>query len=231
LDSLSTGRVADLLANLHQEALAADRSLKDQVMAAVAASGKSLEAYFAEKIATDKADYRPGLSGLAERFLAVSPGYGRFLYTCARASGARRIVEFGTSMGVSTLYLATALLDNGGGQLIGTEIEPTKVARAKANLAAAGLSNLVDIRQGDAIETLRDVGGTVDLLLLDGAFPLYLPVLKIIEPSLRTGAFVLAENALDHEYLDYVRNPANGYLSQSVALDEARGNEFTVVTR
>jgi predicted O-methyltransferase YrrM len=68
-------------------------------------------------------------------------------------------------------------------------------------------------------------------LLLDGAFPLYEAVLKLVGPRLRTGALVLAENALDREYLDYVRSPANGYLSQSMALDEARGNEFTVVIR
>ena len=231
MDSLTNGRVAELLANLHRKADAADQSMKEQIMAAVAASGKSLEEFFAEKIANDKADYKAGLGGQAERFLAVSPSYGRFLYTCARAARATRIIEFGTSMGISTIYLAAALRDNGGGHLIGSEIEPTKVARARANVEAAGLSDLVDIREGDATETLRDAGGEVDLLMLDGAFPLYLPVLKLIEPRLRTGAFVLAENALDRDYLDYVRNPANGYLSQSVALEEPRGNEFTVVTR
>jgi predicted O-methyltransferase YrrM len=231
VDSLTNGRIAELLTNLHQDAESADRSLKEQIMAAVAASGKSLEEFFAEKIAKDKTDYKSALGGQVERFLAVSPSYGRFLYMCVRASRATRIVEFGTSMGISTIYLAAGLRDNGGGQLIGSEIEPTKVMRAKANVEAAGLSDLVDIREGDATETLRDAGGAVDLLLLDGAFPLYLPVLKLIEPRLKTGAFVLAENALDRDYLDYVRDPANGYLSQSVVLDEARGNEFTVVTR
>jgi predicted O-methyltransferase YrrM len=231
MDSLRNGRVAELLVSLHQEAESADRSLKEQIMAAVAASGKSLEDFFAEKIAKDKADYKSALGGQAERFLAVSPSYGRFLYMCVRASKARRIVEFGTSMGISTIYLAAGLRDNGGGQLIGSEIEPTKVVRATVNLEAAGLRDLVEIREGDALETLRDVGGEVDLLLLDGAFPLYLPVLKLIAQRLRTGALVLAENALDRDYLDYVRDPANGYLSQPVALDEGRGNELTVVTR
>jgi predicted O-methyltransferase YrrM len=239
MDSLTDGRTAGLLADLHQQADSADQSLKEQIMAAVAASGKSLEEFFAEKIAKDKADYKSGSgadlksahSGQAERFLAVSPSYGRFLYTCVRASRATRIVEFGTSMGISTIYLAAGLRDNGGGQLIGSEIEPTKVLRAKANIRATGLSELVDIREGDAMQTLRNIDDKVDLLLLDGAFPLYLPMLKLIEPRLKTGALVLAENALDREYLDYVRSPANGYLSQSVILDEARGNEFTVVTR
>jgi predicted O-methyltransferase YrrM len=231
MDSLIDGRIAELLTNLHREADAADRLFKEQIMAAVAASGKSLEEFFAERIARDKADYKSGLRGQADRFLAVSPGYGRFLYMCVRACRARRIVEFGTSMGISTIYLAAGLRDNGGGQLIGTEIEPTKVLRARANLKAAGLSNLVDIREGDALETLRDVGDVVDLLLLDGAFPLYLPVLKLIGRQLRAGAFVLAENALDRDYLDHIRNPVNGYQSLPVAIDEGRGNELAVVTR
>lgn len=230
MDSLTHGRIAELLTRLHQEADAADQPMKERIIGAIAASGKSLEAFFAEKIAKDKQDYKASLGGMAERFLAVSPSYGRFLYTCARASRATRIVEFGTSMGISTLYLAAALRDNGGGHLIGSEIEPSKVARARANIEAAGLSELVDIREGDAMETLRDTGGEVDLLMLDGAFPLYQPVLKLVESQLRTGAFILAENALDRDYLDYVRNPANGYLSQSVALDEPRGNEVTVRT-
>jgi predicted O-methyltransferase YrrM len=230
MDSLTTGRIAGLLTRLHQEADAADQPMKEMIMKAVAASGKSLEEFFAEKIARDRRDYKLGLAGMSERFLAISPSYGRFLYTCARAVRATRIIEFGTSMGISTIYLAAALRDNGGGRLIGSEIEPTKVARARANIDAAELSDLVDIREGDAMETLRDTGGEVDLLMLDGAFPLYQPVLKLIESRLRTGAFILAENALDRDYLDYVRDPANGYISQSIALDDPRGNEVTVRT-
>lgn len=231
MESLTVGRVAEVLNGLHQQAEAADRAYREEVMAEVAATGNSLEAFIAGKLAEEKADYRSTYRSHVERFLAVSPGYGRFLYMCVRASRATRIVEFGTSMGISTIYLATGLRDNGGGQLIGSEIEAAKVARARANLDSAGLSDLVDIREGDALETLRDVGGEVDMLLLDGAFSLYLPVLKLVEARLRTGAFVLAENAFDPGYLAHVRDPVNGYLSQPVALDEGRGNELAVVTR
>ncbi len=86
---------------------------------------------------------------------------------------------------------------------------------------------------GDARETLADVGGEVDLVLLDGAFSLYLPVLKLLEPRLKSGTPVLAENAFDHdnEYLAYVRNSANGYVSQPIPISEGRGNEFSVLTR
>ncbi|WP_293972073.1 hypothetical protein [Sphingomonas sp.] len=85
-------------------------------------------------------------------------------------------------------------------------------------------------REGDALETLRDVGGEVDMLHLDGAFLLYLAVFHLVEPRLRSGAVILGENAFQPEYLGYVRNPANGYLSQPLPFEEGRGNELTVRT-
>ena len=132
-----------------------------------------------------------------DNFLNVSADFGRFLYMCARARKAKRIVEFGTSFGISTIHLACALRDNGGGRLISTELEPTKAQRARENLEDAGLADLVDIRVGDALDTLKEgIDGDVDLVLLDGAFILYLPVLKLLEPHLRGGAFVIGDNAL-----------------------------------
>ncbi|MBO9714625.1 class I SAM-dependent methyltransferase [Sphingomonas sp.] len=232
MNTLTSGRVARLLERLHAEGEAADRELHAQMMAAIEASGQDLERAVAGFIAEERADYRATYRGHAGHFLAVSPAYGRFLYAMARACRASRIVEFGTSMGVSTIYLAAALRDNwgigGGGRLIGSELEPAKAARARAHLEAAGLADLVEIREGDALETLRDVGGEVDLLLVDGAFSLYLPVLRLVEPQLRPGAIVLGENAFERAYLDHVRDPANGYVSQSLPIDEGRGNEFAV---
>ena len=123
----------------------------------------------------------------------VSADFGRFLYMCARARKAKRIVEFGTSFGISTIHLACALRDGGGGHLIGSDLEPTKARRPRENLNDAGLADLVEIRIGDALETFKDgIDGDVDLLFLDGAFSLYLPVLKLLEPYLRDGAFVIA---------------------------------------
>ena len=138
-------------------------------------------------------------------------------------------------MGISAIYLAAALRDNGGGKLIGTELEPTKAARARENLKAAGLDDLVEIRVGDALETLKQIDGNVDMVMLDGAFSLYQKVLKLLEPHLKTGALIIAENAFEQAsgYLQYVRDPRNGYLSQRTLfdLDMDRGSEFTVVTR
>lgn len=147
--------------------------------------------------------------------LPVSRETGMLLYMLARSFAARAIIEFGTSFGISTLFLAAALRDNGGGRLITTEFEPSKIARARGHLAQAGLVDLVEIRQGDALQTLSaDLPETIDLVLLDGAKPLYGDILALLEGRLRAGAFIVADNADDSpDYLAYVRSPANGYLS------------------
>ncbi|KWF28622.1 methyltransferase [Burkholderia diffusa] len=167
------------------------------------------------RLMRSKTDYADFYARLKDYPLAVSRETGTLLYVLARSCGARSIVEFGTSFGISTLHLAAALRDNGGGRVITSEFEASKVARARANLLAAGLADLVEIREGDALRTLAsDLPDTVDLLLLDGAKALYPEILARVEPRLRPGAFVVADNAeYSPDYLDYVRAPRNGYLS------------------
>jgi predicted O-methyltransferase YrrM len=228
MKSLSSRRVAETLDRLHADADATDGDFTAKMLTHFEASGETMKEAVGNLIAEERADYRATYRGHADHFLAISPAYGQFIYAIARARRATRIVEFGTSMGVSTIYLAAALRDNGGGQLIGSELELTKVARARANLDAAGLADLVEISEGDALETLGDVGGEVDFLSIDGAFSLYLPILKLIESRLTPGTVILGENAFAEDYLHYVRNPANGYFSRSLDIDEGRGNEFTV---
>jgi predicted O-methyltransferase YrrM len=174
-----------------------------------------------EKLRTNPTDYLALYSRMKDFHLAVSPETGVLLYMLARATGARAVVEFGTSFGVSTLHLAAALRDNGGGRLIGTEFEPSKVLRARENLSAAGLSDLVEIREGDALETLsRDLPATIDLVLLDGAKPLYPSILSLVERHLRVGALIVADNAdWCPDYLARVRSPTGGYLSVPFAAD------------
>jgi predicted O-methyltransferase YrrM len=173
------------------------------------------------RLMRSKTDYLDFYGRMKDLPLAVSRETGTLLYMLARSSGARTIVEFGTSFGISTLHLAAALRDNGGGRLITSEFEPSKVARARDNLTAGGLIDLVEIRQGDALKTLSvDLPETVDLLLLDGAKALYPEILRLVESRLRPGAFIVADNA-DHspDYLVYVRSPANGYMSTPFAED------------
>ncbi len=174
-----------------------------------------------EKLMTSTTDYHALYSRMKDFHLAVSPETGTMLYMLASATKAHTIVEFGTSFGISTLHLAAALRDNGGGRLISTEFEPSKVARARENLAAAGLSDLVEIREGDALETLsHDLPEAIDLVLLDGAKPLYPRVLSLIEKHLRVGALIVADNAdWCADYLARVRSPHGGYLSVPFAAD------------
>ncbi|KAM7202403.1 S-adenosyl-L-methionine-dependent methyltransferase [Rhypophila sp. PSN 637] len=254
MDSISTGPIASLLEKLHQEAEAADKPLMERYLTELMKDTKETDMDQAEetdfyKAAIDKMiqsetkDLGAAYSELAGNFLSVSPQFGRFLYACARAARARHIVEFGSSMGVSTIYLAAALRDNnnnsgtgGAGVVIGTELEPSKAARAMTNLSAAGLADLVQIRVGDARETLaaENVEDEIDMVLLDGAFTLYLDVLKVIEPRLRPGALVIGENCFRQAggYVDYVNDPSNGYLSVPLPFDAAthRGNLLSVRT-
>ncbi|MGU3651926.1 O-methyltransferase [Mycolicibacterium sp. A43C] len=162
-----------------------------------------------------KTDYAEFYHMMKDAPLAVSRDTGRMLYMLARSKGASTIVEFGTSFGLSTICLAAALRDNGGGRLITSEFEPSKVARARANLEEAGLADLVEVREGDALTTLStDVPDNVDLLLLDGAKSLYLEILRLIEPRLVVGGLVIADNAeFNTDYLPYMRHPAHGYVT------------------
>lgn len=141
-------------------------------------------------------------------YLPVSRGEGRLLYVLARSVHARRVVEFGTSFGISTLYLAAAVRDNGGGQVITTEIEPSKCRAAEASIRQAGLGDVARVLEGDALETLGAVEGPVDLVFLDGWKDLYLGVFELLTPKLRAGALVIADNIDFPEvgpYLEHVR--------------------------
>lgn len=174
-----------------------------------------------ERLMRSKDDWRKLYGALKDMPLPVSREVGHLLYMLARTKGARAIVEFGTSFGLSTLHMAAALRDNGGGCLITSEFETGKIARAQAHLAEAGLDDLVEIRAGDALETLaRDLPPIIDLVLLDGAKALYLDVLAVLEPHLRPGSLILADNA-DYcpDYLAKVRAHAGGYLSLPFAQD------------
>ena len=213
MTTLTTTPLAPLLERLFEEADASEAELE------TAAADLSDEER--TRLMRSRTEYRDLYARLKNMPLAVSRETGALLYMLARSAQARTIVEFGTSFGISTLHLAAALRDNGGGHLITSEFEPSKAARAKHNLTAAGLIDLVEIREGDALQTLSiDLPDTIDLLLLDGAKSLYPEILSLVESRLRPGAVIVADNA-DHspEYLAHVRAPANGYMSTPFAED------------
>jgi predicted O-methyltransferase YrrM len=213
MTTLNTAPLAALLDRLFEEADAAV-SATDTALADLSDDDQV-------RLRQSKTGYRDLYGRLKNVPLAVSRETGTLLYMLARSGSARTIVEFGTSFGISTLHLAAALRDNGGGHLITTEFEPSKVARARHNLAAGGLNDLVEIREGDAVQTLNaGLPQTIDIVLLDGAKALYPEILNLVENRLRPGAFIVADNADDSpDYLARVRSQANGYMSTPFAGD------------
>ncbi|QOF79895.1 O-methyltransferase [Variovorax sp. 38R] len=210
MTTLTTAPLAPLLDRLFQEASAATSP-------AVA----SISPEERQRLMHSKTEYLDLYSRLKDLWLPVSRNTGVLLYQLARSTNARHIIEFGTSFGLSTLYMAAALRDNGDGRLISSEFEPSKVARAREHLNEGGLADLVEIREGDALKTLSaDLPQSIDLLLLDGAKALYPDVLALVESRLRPGALIVADNA-DHspEYLARVRAADSGYLSVPFADD------------
>ena len=201
MTTLASPPLAPLLDKLFAEAEAAEPLMRQQ-MARLSPEERN-------------ADYIAFYSRAKDFPLPVSRETGRLLYMLARGAKARSIVEFGTSFGISTLHLAAALRDNGGGRLITTEFEPSKIVRARATFAEAGVADLIELREGDAVETLaRDLPAAIDLVLMDGAKNLYPQILSLLEPRLRAGALLVADNAdWSQDYLARVRSPAQGYMS------------------
>ncbi|MDT5280616.1 MAG: hypothetical protein QOJ20_1811 [Mycobacterium sp.] len=127
------------------------------------------------------------------------------------------------SFGISTLYLAAAVRDNGAGEVITTEMSPDKITAARGIFTQTGLDDVVTILEGDARETLATVDREADFVFVDGWPELCLPVLKVLEPGLRPGTLVVADDVPSAglgEYLADVRDPANGYLNMRCPIDE-----------
>jgi predicted O-methyltransferase YrrM len=165
----------------------------------------------------------------SDKFVALDRDKAEFCYQLCRANNARRIVEAGTSYGVSTLYLAAAVRDNiaaagGTGVVIGTEYEPAKASAARAHFEQAGLSRFIDLREGDLRETLRQIDGPVDFMLVDIWTPMARPALELVAPRLRPGAIVVCDNTAQHrsDYADYfafLEDPANGFRTMTLPFD------------
>ena len=152
-----------------------------------------------------------------------------FCYQLCRAANARRIVEAGTSYGVSTLYLAAAVRDNirasgGEGVVIGTEYEPGKASIARGHFELAGLSGFIDLREGDLRETLRRIDGPIDFMLVDIWIAMARPALELVAPHLRAGAMVVCDNTAMHrdayaDYFAFIEDPANGFRTMTLPFD------------
>jgi len=153
---------------------------------------------------------------LSERYVALDREKAEFCYLLCRSMCARHVVEAGTSFGVSTIYLATAVRDNGGGTVIATEYEQSKAKAARRNFAEAGIEDMVDLREGDLRDTLRTVDVAIDFMLIDIWTPMARPALELVAPRLRRGAVVMCDNTLAfaeayRDYRAFIDDPANGF--------------------
>ena len=165
----------------------------------------------------------------SDKLVALDRDKAEFCYQLCRAINARRIVEIGTSHGVSTLYLAAAVRDNvrsGGGEgiVIGTEYEPEKAKAAREHFGEAGLSRFIDLREGDLRETLKQIDGPVDFMLVDIWIAMARPALELVSPHLRSGAIVICDNTHQYrsdyaDYLAFIDDPANRFRTMTLPFD------------
>jgi predicted O-methyltransferase YrrM len=196
-------------------------------------------AYFQERARAGSLDWK-SFDAASERFMsdklvALDRDKAELCHHLCRALRARCVVEVGTSFGVSTLHLAAAVRANvgrpGEGLVIGTEHEPAKARAARAHFAEAGLSEFIDLREGDLRETLKRIPRPVDFVLMDVWTPMVRPAIELLAPHLRPGAIVVCDNTTQFrdaysDYFDFVADPRNGL--RTMTLPFAGGLEFTV---
>ena len=203
---------------------AALRALLDDLHARSLAQDGAIDAYYAggaDRPSGYEADDSPGRAFWRDKFVALDRDKAELCYALCRATRATRVVEAGTSFGVSTLYLAAAVRDNGGGTVTTCDNEPAKAAVARRHLEQAALAGHVDMRIGDIRDTLRDLDGPVDVLLLDIWATVAADVIALVGPRLRVGGMVLADNsemrrALYAGLFAYLHDPAHGFTTMTL---------------
>ena len=166
-----------------------------------------------------------------DKMVAFDKNKAEYCYALCRALRATRVVECGTSHGVSTLYLAAAVRDNGGGEVIATEWESEKAKIARANFKTAGLAEYIDLREGDLALTLTKIDEPVDFVLLDIWTEAVMPAIQKIAPHLRSGAVIIADNTTQarpgyEKYFAYIADPKNSLLTMTLPFEG--GLEMTV---
>jgi predicted O-methyltransferase YrrM len=150
----------------------------------------------------------------------------------AETTGAKRIVEIGTSSGYSTIWLALAARANDG-HVFTHEIDPEKVKLATANFKKAGVDDVITIIEGDAHVTIRQHKEPIDIVFLDAEKQGYLDYLNQLLPVIRPGGMILGHDMHrpmpDPRYLEAVTKSPD--LDTSFIMMESYGISFTVKKR
>ena len=168
---------------------------------------------------------------LDEMMLAVGSQTGELLNMLLKTQGGKRILEIGTSVGYSTIWLAEAARVNGG-RVTTLECVAAKQAQAVENIRRVGLEDFVDFQLGDALKLLEVLPGTWDFVLLDLWKDLYIPCFDRFYHKLAPGAIVVADNIIVppdfrpimKNYQQHVRTKPD---LDSIEIDIGQGLELT----
>ena len=137
--------------------------------------------------------------------LAVSEEDGRFLRVLVGATSARRVLEIGAASGYSAIWIGMGLRQTGG-RLVTIEYDPVRAKEAAANVRRAGLSDIVQVVEGDAFKEIPKVPGQFDLVFLDAWKPDYKKFFDLVFPRVAPGGLFLAHNVINkkNEMLDFL---------------------------
>jgi predicted O-methyltransferase YrrM len=166
----------------------------------------------------------------SQRTRNLTPDSGRFLMMLAASSNARRVVEIGSSNGVSTIWLAAAMRATGG-LAIGTELIPERAAEANANLAEAGLQTFARVLAGAAGELANELKGPFDLAFIDAEKDDYIAHFELVWPLMRPRGIVVADNVISHDVLAYQEMLRAREDCATLTLPLDRGLELTLRLR
>lgn len=183
-----------------------------------------LERLYAE----DAAQRAAGLPS-SQRTRNVERTTGHWLALLVRAMDAPKVLEIGSSNGVSTIWLAAAARQNRG-RVTGTEILPERTAEANRNLAEAGLDAVARVVAGDARTTVASLPGPFDLVFIDAEKDDYVDQLESTVARVRPGGLILADNVISHDLSAYqAALRARGDV-ETATIPIDRGVEFTLKT-
>ena len=164
----------------------------------------------------------------AKKMLNIAPDTGRLLWILVASVGARSVLEVGTSNALSTIWLADAVRRTSG-SVVTLERSTSKIEMARKNLTAAGVAEYVQIKEGDALASLKELSGPFDLVFLDADRPQYLAYLEQIVPKIRKGGLLVTDNVVSHaeELRDFLGRVKSHPELFSVTLPVGNGEELT----
>ncbi len=177
-------------------------------------------------------DARQRAAGLpsSQRTRNLERETGHWLRLLVLATGARAILEIGSSNGVSTLWLASAAAETGG-HVTGTELIPERAAAANAHLAEARLGRVATVLPGDALTAVAGLAGPFDLVFIDAEKDDYIAHFERVVGKVRNGGLVLADNVISHDLSAYQAMLRARPDIETVTVPIGRGVEMSVVRR